>query len=432
MKTRSLMFVFALFAATPICLGQNPTTKEIVVGGVPGNYTVNTGLSQQVMKTYEIRTVAADNRSTVEKAFEKLLGHDGQQGGRVEVASQRVGEGEKAREVILLFVSATEAMQASVASTVEAINRGEIVDYIGGLPVYKVYYPKYRSARAIADAVEAELTDQIGAIHVDEVLNALTVEDEPFIANWLIEEVLPAFDRPTPQVQILVQVVEVEKGLSSQIGWNTQALQQALPSNIDVNLGATRFDPTSKLKLDTAGASITGISPQALGAIFDAWQSKGCAKVISSSTLNVVNGEKASLETGLRRPFTALVDDGPNKKYRDDSVLDGVSIEITGTLAEIGRRLNVVATVNSVIGFSANGMPIVSTSNIATTVNLAAGNSVVISGLQRTTVANITHGVLFKRKVKENREWDVLIVVHALNAPQEVSPTLPRRPQQIH
>ncbi|MEK7586896.1 MAG: hypothetical protein AAB453_03450, partial [Patescibacteria group bacterium] len=249
-SSATLLLALLLGQTGPIVNGTPPANDVRVVAGAPGDYRIISSDGQLVMASYKITSLPSALRTNVRRTFIRLL--EGDPGARVEVTEQWKG----GRKIVLLLVVATEQMQQTIAAAVVSINAGQMVDFIGTVPANVVYVPKYRSAEAIAAAVRPELTSS-GTIHVDKILNALTIEDDPAIINFLVENIAKTYDQPTPRIVARVHVVEFIDGRDRGVGVNWQALLDALPANMSVGIGGDRallYRSVSITRPDTATA----------------------------------------------------------------------------------------------------------------------------------------------------------------------------------
>ncbi|MFA5878248.1 MAG: hypothetical protein WC845_02690 [Candidatus Staskawiczbacteria bacterium] len=423
--------------------GAVASDGKVVIAGQPGDYNIISSDGQLTMQSYEVTGVSVESKSTLYKAFHKLLSKDGR-GGSAEVAPLT----RNGKEIILLIVAATPEMQRSIAKTVERINSGTVGAFCY-TPKNVVFIPKYRSAESIAAALRVEITN-IGVLYVDPILNAITIEDDATYVDWLVNYA-QEFDSPPPQITAILRLVAIDKNNDSSVGTDWGALLDGLPPSISLSIGGERQilsrsgevsvangDPSlaltgskqrlSHLPITSFSAAVNEISPQAVGAFFSYLETKGVCRILNTADINVVNGSPTVVSTEVSMPVTATVSSETGGKLRQEvSVLEGVKITISGSLATIGHRLNVQASSTSVVSYTRTGLPLIATSTLDTAVQLPRNRTITLSGLSRQKEVTVTHKPpvlgdldvlnLFSKKVTETREWKLYICITVVDPP---------------
>ncbi|MEA1929317.1 MAG: hypothetical protein U9M92_00300 [Patescibacteria group bacterium] len=427
-------------------------TERVVIAGEPGNYNLTVSDGQMVMETYEVIGLKAADRVNIARNFNTMLEADGR-GGSTSVASIKRGK----EEIVLLVVTATPDMQASIAQTIEKVNSGEIT-FFGNLPATEVYRPTYRPAAAIAAAVRPELTS-MGMLHVDEVANILTIEDDPTIVPFLMT-IVAKYDQPSPREIVEVTIVEMYNGDGSDIGTDWNAWIRTLPTSISASFGGSRsilsgaggFDTgitTSDTSCVTGGLSLSGdklsqlrpssfsvvasgISPQALAGFINYMVEQGRCRVNQKADVAIMNGKSSTLAWAIEAPrrATLTAEDG-TRTLGEAQVVEGITLTLSGNIAKAGARINIEADSTSVVGYGQTGLPVLMRSSVDTSVVAPSGKTVVVSGLKRTRQVTVTREDpflgkldvlhLFSREVKENKEVDVYICV-SLKQGDQISP----------
>ncbi len=425
--------------------------ERTVIAGQPGTYNIVNSSGQMVTHSYEVTGVDPTKRATLTAAFRRSLSRDGNGGD----ANAGVFKRNDGKEIILLIITATEVMQESIAQTVEVINSGNL-GFINLAPLDVVYFPKYRSAEAIAAAIKGELTFT-GFLYVDKVLNALTIEDDSQeVIDFLVKQIAEVYDVPPPKITAKVHIVEFVDGRDRNVGVDWNALTDAfLASSLNFSVGGQRSvlnrsqdasvtatdssslgigssrDKLSPLKVTNFSVAVDQISPQALAGFLNYLEANGVCKIVSDANINVVNDAPTIISTEVTMPITATVSNETGGKNRTEiPVIEGIRVSISGSLAQIGRRLNVKASSTSIVSYSRTGPPLVATSNLDTAVQLSDGKTALLSGLSRQKELEVIHGPswdilrLLSKKVTEKREWKVYICIttkQPSDAPDEIT-----------
>ena len=322
---KGTMVVAALLTLGSVLFGQAPANigvSEIkVAASQPGDYNIIMADGQMTMQTYEVVGMDPKIRVNLVKGFNKLLAHDGR-GGRVEVSQVTRDK----KEIILLTVTATKTMQTSIGQTIERINSGQFgnFDY---LTRTEVFLPQYRSAESIAAALRPEITS-IGILHVDSVLNALTIEDDPTFVEFLLG-IAKQYDVPPPRIEAEVRIVEILDGRDRNIGVDWQALLDTLPVSVNVGISGERpvltrsrsvtipdkialessDDHAESLKVNSFSVAVERISPQALAGFINLLEARGLCRLVHQVKVNVVNAAPTTVSTTVDTPVTATLTD---------------------------------------------------------------------------------------------------------------------------
>ena len=453
MKVRASCFLalsLVLFCTSGSLLAQPPASTQpapVATNGwpsQPGDYNMTESDGQLVMKSYKVTGITPDNRSILARMFKNLLAKDGR-GGCAETPVQ-VGQDKKA--YVLLVVTATPLMQETVGQTVEQINQGSIEVCNTGV-TNKVFRPRFRSAASIAEALKAE-TSSVGYIFYDPILNAVTIEEQTELFNFLWK-LAEDYDQPSPKVMCQVHVVEFVDGNDRNVGTNWSALLETLPASVNIGIESNRAvlsrdrdftgangvsvgsanDRTSGLQVADFTTAINQISPQAAAAFLNYLETKGVCKVVSKTDIHVVNCSTNTVSTEVAMPVTAIVPNSAGGKLRQDlTIMEGIKLTIEGTLAQEGRRLNVKATSTSIVSYNPNGVPVIATSNLDTTAHLGHNQTLVLSGLSRIREIDVVHQSpllgnldalhLFSQKGKHTQKWQLYICITTKDSSAEV------------
>jgi len=416
MKTLSLVTVVICLVLATTATAETATTESlerVLVAGQPGNYVINTGSSQMIEHTYVVTTLPPGAKSNLVRWATDQLKVDGS-GGSALAAIQKTAKG----PVILLSIAATERMQASLAESIKLINQGEISPFSQGTDAIH-YHPKYRSSDYLVDLVGNEISS-VGYCYSNKEVNILTVVDEVSNLPWL-KGVLETNDQPAPRVTVGLQVVEFREGMNSRLGVYWDAWKRSLPTNMTVSLSGGRTPlPAYDLEVSSFDVLLEGINPQALALFLNYLQDKGVARVDTKTTINVVHSKPAIFQAGRTIPYRLLAEAG--QPAVDREVFEGIKLEINSILSKNTNRLQVEACASSVVGIAENGAPIVSSSQVSSSVAISEkGKSFSLSGLKLSRQVKEMRGIPILRSVpilkwafsseeKSEEKWDVVII----------------------
>lgn len=395
------------FFATIFAQGQT-----IELSGGPGNYNISQNTNQLIIKSYEIRKDLIDQRANIVAGFRSLVSEDA--GGKARVQGVVFDDQQR----LILTISATEDMHKSVAQLIPRINEGKF--RFSNCPITKIYRCKFQSAEFIANLARSQVSS-IGGVTFDASTNIITIDDDPTFLPVVMAKV-EAYDTPLPQLSVEVEVVEIKKGVGSNLGVYWKAYQDFLPDTVNVNAYADRSAPVggldNPLQVNKFDVAVKNINPAALGEFINYLENRGVAKSHNKVNLNVMNGKTATLRAGSEVPYQAM----EAGKTINSIALDGVEISLKAVLAEQSSTLSISAIASSITGFGQNGMPVLSKSNTDTAITINNERNFVISGLERTRSTSARQGIpglkdvpilkyLFSREIKSTEEWEVKIIM---------------------
>ena len=250
----------------------------------------------------------------------------------------------------------------------------------------KVYRLEFADPNKLEDKVKAMLSPK-GTVNTDNRTYSLVVtEVEPVHAK--IEQLIRLLDTPTPQVEIMARVVDIDISASRALGiqWTLQGLEsQILRADVSVNpepavVGYGVFNIGSVPSLAQIAATISIL------------EERGKAKTISAPRITAVENELASILGGQRFGI-------PVRDIAGNTVIEfytvGTKLEVTphiNSLEEI--TLEIHTEVSELDRASAlAGRPIITTSEAETKVLVKDGNTVVIGGFIRKKETQSVRGI---------------------------------------
>lgn len=250
----------------------------------------------------------------------------------------------------------------------------------------KIYKLEFAVPDRMLDKITAMLSPK-GKANVDKRTNSVVVtEVDPIHSK--IEQLIKLLDTPTPQVEILCKVVDIDAHTSKALGinWTLEGLESRI----------LRADVTSNLEPQVVGFSLFNIgtvpSLAQVNVAINMLEESGKAQIISAPRITAVDNEKASILGGQRFGI-------PTKDLSGNTVIEfyevGTKLEVTphiNSLEEITMELH--AEVSELDRASALARaPIITTSEADTKVLVKDGHTVVIGGFIRKKESKSVRGI---------------------------------------
>ena len=255
------------------------------------------------------------------------------------------------------------------------------------LPVSsKIYKLEFAQPDRMLDKVTAMLSPK-GKANVDIRTNSIVVTEVAPIHDR-IAQLVRLLDTPTPQVEIMVRVVDMDATITKALGidWTLQGLESRI----------LRADVTSNKTPQVAGFGVFNIgtvpSLAQVSATINMLEETGKAKTVSAPRVSAIDNEEASILGGQRFGIPTL-DISGNTVIQFYEV--GTKLEVTphiNSLEEITMEIH--AEVSELDRASAlAGRPIITTSEAESKVLVADGNTVVIGGFIRRRESKQVRGI---------------------------------------
>ncbi len=295
----------------------------------------------------------------------------------------------------------------------------------------------YATAKEISPQIKGILSDR-GDIKVDDRTNILIVKDIP--RNIVLaKNLVKSLDTKTPQVLIEARIVEATLTFQRDLGiaWGFLAEEKSgnkTQSSVGGGTGSTSSlrgtDVTTRKLVDlpAAGGSIfeflftSDYGLKNLDVAISAYESQGDAKVISSPKIATLDNKEASIEQGLRIPYTKLGADGtPTEDFLEANLKLTVTPHVTND-GHIKMSIKVKKDEPNYGKVSIYGTPSVDKKEAITEVLVKDNGVVVIAGIYTIKKDEGTSGVplfskipvlgwLFKKESKTNETKDLLIFI---------------------
>ncbi len=252
--------------------------------------------------------------------------------------------------------------------------------------ISNIYKLEFAKPSEMLTKVQAMLSPK-GKANVDERTNSVVVTDvDPIHAK--IKQLVKLLDTPTPQVEIMVKVVDVDASKSQGLGinWTLKGLESRI----------LRADVTSNPTPSIAGYGVFNIgsvpSLAQVAATLSVLEEAGKAHTISAPRVSAVDNQRASILGGQRFGI-------PTRDMAGNTVIQfytvGTKLEVTphiNSLEEITMEIH--AEVSELDRASAlAGRPIITTSEADSKVLVKDGNTVVIGGFIRKKETKSVRGI---------------------------------------
>jgi len=307
-----------------------------------------------------------------------------------------------------------------------------------------------RSAEEVGDILRSSVVSPVGTVTVDSVTNTVYIEDGITDSERAI--VTAAFyDVPPPQVEILVQIVELEENGDSTLGLEWDAWKETLTGGYVFEY-ADQYSPVDTNAF-TSGNAIVAIGGDGLARFLNYMADEGKAKLLTRTTLTAMNNEAATFSNMTPIPnykyalekveLTTLAQmryDGEllaagapeGLQYLHDSQLDffrlverfqhseGIAIVVEPVIGTDSVTMDVNALMNSQVDVTSQETPVVASRETSSRVNLAMGQTLKLAGFDRVSEVKDMRGIpllkdipylgyLFGREVTLKRNKQVVV-----------------------
>lgn len=271
-------------------------------------------------------------------------------------------------------------------------------------------------AEDLMKTVRPLLSDR-GKVEIDQRTNSVVVRDVPNVVNK-VSNLVTSLDRPTRQIKIAAQLVEV----------STSALQEI---GVDWTLNGTKVTESGKEYSHTTEQTLDNVADPAgsflfttlqdgwdLGASISALVADGKGKIVAHPEVTTVDNKEARIQMGQKVPIKQF-DESGNTVIQFEEV--GTLLRVTPHITSENRILMTLYPERSTYEFDPNGI-VINTSNAETNVMVENGQTAVIGGLTTQDVTSTKSGLpvlkdipvlsyLFSYSIKKVENRDLIIFV---------------------
>ncbi len=383
---------------------------------------------------YLVKTYKLDNQGIVYEIRDFLKGPLAKEGGDLTAAKDTVTEEE------YLVITAPEFMFPWLEDTIKTLDKpGTSYEYSGSKRIW--YTCANRKASELRDAIEKTLGSKYMDLVIDDTINHIMVKDAPTVidrvAKWL-----PYFDIPPEMVRIEAQIVEINVNSDFNFGLALEAWKEGLPESVDLkmDLQDTRQNdhaaevtfvpggagnklvqkPFSGSKQYLAGSvSASGMRPKAVANMINYLVRAGNAKVLCTPTVVALNGHQATIASIDKVDYKAYT--APSQPLQKQ-VGSGITLQITPTIAAETMRMDISATVESLIGYASSGEPILNSRATTAQVVLQDGEMFTLSGLRKDVITKQDErvpvlgnfpmiGYLFRHEIDVTKSSEIVVLL---------------------
>jgi type II secretory pathway component GspD/PulD (secretin) len=252
----------------------------------------------------------------------------------------------------------------------------------------EVFSLNYAQADKIQPKIQEVLTKGVGSIEVDERTNKIAVTDYPDTLAQ-IGGIIAAFDEKTPQVLIDAQIVEIRPSDKFEMGvdWDYWIRKH--------------FKISAALPINQTGALLVGTpdsTPTVTGdykAVLDLLRTIGDTKILSSPRIMVVNNQEARILVGTKDAYitssSSQTGAGATVTSQAVNFVDvGIKLYVTPTVNRDGfvtMKIRPEISSSKRTDITTDGkvtqIPIMTTSEVETTVMIKDGVTIIIGGLRK-------------------------------------------------
>lgn len=262
----------------------------------------------------------------------------------------------------------------------------------------------------------------------DERSNSFVVTDTPGRVGEL-RDIIKTLDVPSPQIMIEVEIAAVDRSASDKLGvtWDFLGQIQA-NSPIGPGIGKSVFGSDGALKLQL-GKFASNVGTRNLSVTLEALERDGVAEILARPRLLTINRQAASISiventaTGTRvvQSTSALGQTVTEPIYKEVGVTLDVTPAVAGDSLVVLLIKPSVSTARRSPFFPALAVD-TQTRTAETTVMAVSGQTIVIGGLNQTTVTEeITRvpilghipilGYLFSQRSKDTRKTELMVFI---------------------
>jgi len=266
---------------------------------------------------------------------------------------------------------------------------------------YLVYECKHRLASELQQLLDGTLLSGYGNLVIDDTVNKIILKDSP---SWTdhAANYLPMFDVPPKMVRVEAEIIEIEAGENFDFGLALEAWKEALPEEINMDIDWNEGKsgggggPSGWARSIAQAVRINGMRPKAMANFINYLVRTGNAKVVSTPTIVAMNGKEGTIASRDTVSYTSYsTPDEPLHKQTEV----GLELKIKPVIGSETISLDITATINSLIGYSESGAPIINSRETTADVILEDGELFALSGLKKDMISKMNSGVPILQRI---------------------------------
>lgn len=251
-----------------------------------------------------------------------------------------------------------------------------------GNRVTQVYILENADPREVKETLDLLVEPE--SIRVDNRTNSVIVTTyDSRLAE--IDHIVESLDRIKKQVALQVRVIELNYGVSEEIGFNWTIDESedddssALEWSEDHRVQASSISEDFDLKIGNLSLSRSGIS---YDSFFKALETNNLGSTLANPRISTLDGKRATINIGEEIPIVNRDDDG-NRMVEFKNV--GINLDITPRITENDEVfISVIPEVSDFTGWVDSGgyrYPIISTKRAETNIRVKDGETFALGGL---------------------------------------------------
>ncbi len=302
----------------------------------------------------------------------------------------------------------------------------------------RVFSLNYAQAEKLSTKLQEVVTKGVGSVRIDERTNKVAVTDYPSkLAE--IEKIISAFDEKTPQILIDAQIVEInpKDEFAGGVDWDYWLRKnlRLVGTLAAPGLASAATIPT-KLSFGVAARdAAASVDDQGqYKAIIDMVRVIGDTKILSSPRIMALNNQEAKILVGTKDAYitstTSQSGTGSTVTSQSVNFVDvGIKLYVTPTANHEGFiSMKIRPEISSAIRTdltsqgSVTQVPIVTTSEIETTIMIKDGATIIIAGLKKDKIEEETKkfpllgdipivGMVFRNVKREKSKSELIIFI---------------------
>lgn len=201
------------------------------------------------------------------------------------------------------------------------------------------------------------------------------------VLNFDFLKVKQAIPKPEKLIKVVVYFVEITKGFEDNFGFAWAPAISTDTSNATMTWSTQSKDSEGNV-VEPFTATVTGVISNFIPKLKNAVDSKR-GRVIQTSAITIENGATGTINKTTDYPYTVVTANTTDTK----SFKVGIQIEMTPKILGVADSSQdigfnpIKVDVSQLVSMSANGLPVTTSNNIATALNLKSGDTAAIGGI---------------------------------------------------
>ncbi len=208
--------------------------------------------------------------------------------------------------------------------------------------------------------------------------------DESLI-NYDFLKIKQAIEKPKKLIKIVVYFVEITKGFEDNFGFSWSPTIDTSASNATMTWSSKKTDDKGNA-IEPLATTITGIIQNFIPKLKNAVDTKR-GRVIQTSAITIENEASGAINKTTEYPYIITTADQIQTKTFKVGIQVKLTPKIMG-LVDSSQDISlapVEVEVSQLVSMSANGLPITTSNNMSTYINLKSGDTAAIGGIVQNT-----------------------------------------------